>query len=337
MGKPCRARAWQGEDDERPEHVILIVNSGRSKGIIMPSVSVPLGAGILGAGAISGASSLAGGIISGNAAKDAARQQSQSALLAAQVQQKAFEQTSANLQPYTTAGQQNLPQYVDFWKQTQPYLQPAVDEAKAAIPGAMTEATIKQTPGYQFVYDQTMKAINNSQAAKGLGASGSALKQGSTWASGLADQTYTNQFNMQQQRFLDLVQNLQNRLAVNSQTFNQLGAPVGLGAQVGSALGGLSQNVYSNIGNAGMASGQALAAGTAAQGNALGGAVNNLGQTAGNTLTGLAYSPYITNALMQPYNPYLLLSRLYGGYGGGGYNPDTFLKGAAVPGGYTLA
>jgi len=288
----------------------------------MPSVSVPTA--ILGAGALSAAGGAAGSLISGSAAERAAKAQSQAYLTAAATQQHAFEQSSANLQPFIQAGQQNLPAYSDYWKTTQPYLQQAVDEAHAAIPGPMTEATIKQTPGYGFVYDQTMKAINNTQAAKGLGASGAAMKQGSTWATGLANTTYQNQFNMQQQRFSDTVQNLQNRLAANNQTFNQLGAPVTLGANVGSNLANTSANVYNAIGNAGIGSGQALGAGIAAQGNAYAGGINNLSQTAGNTLQGYAMSPYIMNALQAPYNPYAQ----FGPAGVGGYgsamNPGAY-------------
>jgi len=281
---------------------------------------------------MSAAGGVAGSLISGSAAERAAKAQSQAYLTAAATQQHAFEQTSANMQPYVDAGKRNLDQYSNYWQTTQPYLQQAVDEAHAAIPGPMTEQTIKSTPGYGFTYDQTTKAINNAQAAKGLGASGAAVKQGSSWASGLANQTYQNQFNMQQTRFVDTVQNLQNRLGANSQVFNQLGAPVTLGAQTAANLGNTSANVYANIGNAGIGSGQALGAGIAAQGNAYAGGVNNLAQTAGNTLTGYATSPYLMAALQAPYNPYASFGPAgISGYGAG-MNPYVFGGNALVTG-----
>ncbi len=60
--------------------------------------------------------------------------------------------------------------------------------------GAPTEAQIEATPGYQFNQTQGQEGVQNSAAARGLSSSGAALKGAATFASGLADSTYQNQY-----------------------------------------------------------------------------------------------------------------------------------------------
>ncbi|MDE1896031.1 MAG: hypothetical protein KGH91_03030 [Rhodospirillales bacterium] len=62
-----------------------------------------------------------------------------------------------------------------------------------------TMAQLEQTPGYQFALQQGQEATQNGYAARGLGVSGAALKGAANYASGLADQTYTNQANIYNQ------------------------------------------------------------------------------------------------------------------------------------------
>ena len=64
---------------------------------------------------------------------------------------------------------------------------------------------MRQTPGYQFTLAQGLKATQSAAAARGLGVSGSALKGAGTYATGLADKTYLDQFNVAQQRFGDVL------------------------------------------------------------------------------------------------------------------------------------
>ena len=59
----------------------------------------------------------------------------------------------------------------------------------------MTQQFLEQTPGYQWNLSQGEQAATNSAAARGLADSGAALKGASTYASGLADSTYQNQWN----------------------------------------------------------------------------------------------------------------------------------------------
>ncbi|GBQ90131.1 hypothetical protein [Gluconobacter albidus] len=64
-----------------------------------------------------------------------------------------------------------------------------------SLSNGLTENYLQSTPGYQFTLNQGEQAATNSAAARGLADSGAALKGASTYATGLADSTYQNQFN----------------------------------------------------------------------------------------------------------------------------------------------
>ncbi len=86
-----------------------------------------------------------------------------------------------------------------------PYRQLGIDTSKElqqqmpflTSPIEMDQATLEKTPGYQFTKQQGLKAVQNSAAARGLGVSGAALKGASAFTTGLADQTYQTQFNLE--------------------------------------------------------------------------------------------------------------------------------------------
>ncbi|MCW2264154.1 hypothetical protein M2305_000101 [Gluconobacter cerinus] len=64
-----------------------------------------------------------------------------------------------------------------------------------ALSNGLTESQLQATPGYKFNLQQGEQAATNSAAARGLANSGAAQKGAATYASGLADSTYQNQFN----------------------------------------------------------------------------------------------------------------------------------------------
>ena len=64
-----------------------------------------------------------------------------------------------------------------------------------SLSNGLTPGYLEQTPGYQWNLSQGEQAATNSAAARGLANSGAALKGAATYASGLADSTYQNQFN----------------------------------------------------------------------------------------------------------------------------------------------
>ena len=130
-----------------------------------------IGAGVLGAGAT---------IYGANKAADAQQSVASNAAIANSKDQ--FNTTNANLAPFrqigTDAGSQLTSRLSDL-----------------TSPIVMDQATLEKTPGYQFNLTQGQKAVTNSAAARGLGSSGAALKGAATFATGLADSTYQNQFN----------------------------------------------------------------------------------------------------------------------------------------------
>jgi len=167
----------------------------------------------------------------------------------------------------------------------------------------LNQNALEQTPGYQWQYGQGMQAATNSAAARGLANSGAALKGASTFANGLADSTYQNQFNDQLSANSSAQGNLTNE-------FNRQNALLGYGSQ---AAGAAASNAY----NTGVASNQALMEGatgsvaaTTGIGNALQSGVSGLGNTASQ------YSMY--NSLLNGTNQGFAGSYSGNGYGGSG-------------------
>jgi hypothetical protein len=63
------------------------------------------------------------------------------------------------------------------------------------LKNGISESTLQNTPGYQFTLGQGLESTQSSAAARGLASSGAALKGAATYATGLADSTYQNQYN----------------------------------------------------------------------------------------------------------------------------------------------
>lgn len=188
---------------------------------------------------------LAGAAISGVAANAAAGTQANAEKSAAATQEQMYNETQANLSPYNIAGQK------------------AANNLSSIAPFSFnpTEAQLEATPGYQFNLDQGLKATQNGYAAQGLGSSGAALKGAATYASGLADTTYQNQFSNALNTYntnLGVQQNLanlgENAAAQTGQYATQTGANVGqtaVGAANASAAGavGTANAVNSGLGS----------------------------------------------------------------------------------------
>lgn len=222
-------------------------------------------AAIAGSAVIGGASSLMGSGKASSAAKDAANKQFQQYL-----------QTRADLMPYSGIGQTAAGNALALAQSGPTAGGPDyVAQAAGERPGTMTQAQLEQTPGYQFTRDQGLKAVQSAAAARGLGVSGASLKGAATYATGLADQTYKDQFNLQQQRFADLLSlntgqqgNIQNQ----AQRLNAL-ATLGESAAAGTGTIGasLTNAAATNIAQSGLDQ----AAGTTGATNALTGGVNS--------------------------------------------------------------
>lgn len=156
-----------------------------------------------------------------------------------------------------------------------------------------TEEGLQQTPGYQFTLDQGLKSTQNAAAARGLGVSGAALKGASTYATGLADQTYNQQLQNYISGYQQQVGSYQNMFndywANQNNRYNQLAGLTSMGANAGALQSNNLTQVGSNIGNALQTSGQASAAGTVGATNSLTNALmsSNLGSNSNSWLNSL--------------------------------------------------
>lgn len=256
------------------------------------------------AGGIGAAGAVGSGLIGAGASKSAAGAASNAQMQSALLQQQMFEQTRAGLAPYNQAGQSILPDYTNFYKTSADQLGAAFNRAEEHIPQPMTEANLIQTPGYQFNLSQGLRAVQNSNAAKGIGVSGPALTGAAKFATGLADSTYTQQFQNQQQIYQDYLAQAGLKGNQLGTIFGQLGAPVSLGENAAATQGNIGATTGANIGNSIGQAGNAQAAGITGGANALQGALTGLGNSGAFTALALG------NAL--------------GSGGGGGYNPAAY-------------
>jgi hypothetical protein len=128
------------------------------------------------AAGVTAAAGLAGSYMQSQATKSA-----QSSANAAQA--AAEERARTDLAPYNTQGQTALTGSADL--------------LGLNGPGAASTAmgNFQQSPGYQWSFDQGMRAVDAGAAAKGLLHSGATLKAEQTFGTGLADQEFSNYYN----------------------------------------------------------------------------------------------------------------------------------------------
>lgn len=196
-----------------------------------------VGAGVVGAGAT---------IYSANKASQA---QQAAANTAANTAMSQFNTVQGNLQPYMNAGASA--------QQTLTNLLPTLTQ-----PVTMDETTLRNTPGYQFNLTQGLKSVQNSAAARGLGVSGAALKGASTFATGLADSTYQNQF--------------ANAVTNQTNAYNRLLGVVQTGESAAAGTGLPASITGQTAANAQIAGGNAAAAGANATGAGISNLTNNI-------------------------------------------------------------
>lgn len=135
-------------------------------------------------------------------------------------------------------------------------------------PGDLTK-----TPGYEWNYAQGMRAVNNSAASRGLGLSGAQLKGAESFASGLADNTYQNQYN----NALTQYQTNYNAAANN---VNRLMSLLGVGQSAANQTGAYGMQNAANLGNYLTSGANAQASGQVGSANALSNALSGVGNNA---------------------------------------------------------
>ena len=196
-------------------------------------------AGVVAAGvAVAGAASSAiGSSNQAGAAKSAAKQQADTARYTADLQHQQYMQTRGDLQPFVQAGYDANGQLNGLYQGSRNDTQDAYQRAQDALPGSMGQAELEATPGYQFNLSQGLRSVQNSAAAKGLGVSGAAMQGAAQYATGLANSTYKDQFNIKQQQFQDANQQFANQLNRSSNYYNQIMGQSTLGENAAAFVG----------------------------------------------------------------------------------------------------
>lgn len=175
-------------------------------------------------------------------------------MTASDAQDAAGGKAIATQKQYYDDAQQDLSPYMDLGKQGESDLSSRLNELTSPI--SMNESDLEQTPGYQFNLNQGLKSVQNSAAARGLGSSGAAMKGAASYATGLADSTYQNQFN--------------NAVTNQSNAFNRLMGVTSLGA-----------NSANSLANYGITTGTGVASTQVGIGNANAAADNAIGSSVG--------------------------------------------------------
>ena len=210
------------------------------------------------AAAIAGGAALAGGVMSSNASKKAAKTQAQSADRASEIQKEMYDQTRKDLDPYNQAGNKALSQIMGdigsngYFNQT------------------YTGQDIYDDPSYKFRLQQGTDAIQSSAAAQGGLLSGATLKALQNYGQDYASQEYSNAYN----RFN----------ADQTNRFNRLSTLAGMGQNAAAQVGNNGMQTSQAVANNTMAGANALAAGQVGQADAWGSAFGQIGTLASDYL-----------------------------------------------------
>lgn len=232
----------------------------------------PLTMGLMAGGSLlSGVGGIMGGNSLANANRSAGNQSAMLNAIAMQQAQQRFSKAQGLMKPYITSGTNALDMLMGYLQGGANGVGGGGDSLISTF--APTMERLEQTPGYQFVKNQGLKAVQNSAAARGLGSSGNALQQGADYATNLASTTFQQQ--------------LQNYMAQNQQAFNMLFNPAQMGGNMAQAnLQGVNNFNNTMLGAAqgvGNTMGNALIGGASAQANGM----NSLFGGMGNALTGM--------------------------------------------------
>lgn len=232
--------------------------------------------------AVMAAATVGSAAIGASAAGKASKQQANAANNAANIQLQMFDKTQAGLAPFRDFGtgaltpygqllgigtstpqpdwnsylrmnpdvmQEAIKQGIDPLKYAQQHYQQfgAAEGRKLAMTrpqsaGDAMQQTLESIPGYQFTRDQGIKSVNN--ALGGRGTTGAQAKGIARFVTGLANTTYGDQV-------------------------SRLANAASLGENAAAGVGTAAVQTGANVGNAYQSAGQAQAAGTVGQANAL--------------------------------------------------------------------
>jgi len=204
---------------------------------------------------------LGGGLIESGASQSAAKIQANAQLqaqqMADQTQMNMYNSTTQTLSPYVAAGNSAL-------NTVQSDLAPG-----GSLAQNFTLSDLQVDPGYLFDLQQGNQAIQRSAAANGTLNSGGTLKAISNYTTGLASNEINNAYN----RYT----------TDQTNQYNRLMGLVGTGEAAAGLQASANQSTGANIAQTQLATttaaGNATAAGVMGQGNALGQAIANAGNT----------------------------------------------------------
>lgn len=216
-------------------------------------------------------SAVIGGLSTAYASSKASSAQQDATAKAAAIAKQQYDTTRSDLSSYREAGAGATTEL----QSRLPFL---------TSPIVMDQEALEKTPGYQFARTQGLKAVQNSAASRGLGVSGAAQKGAATFATGLANETYKDQFN------------LENTNRTNA--YSRLKGLVDVGENAAAGTGILGAKSADTQAGAAIGGGNAAAAGYNAIGSSIGNVANNLGGYAmykglyggGNPSSGTDYS-----------------------------------------------
>lgn len=226
---------------------------------------------------VGGIASLAGGLLSSNAASDAADAQVEAANKATKLQKQMWLKQLELQKPFYEAGlkgQEALLNYLGIGGDPNA---PGYGAGMKPFDASM----MYSDPGYQFRLQEGVNALNKQAAARGGLMSGSALKATERYGQDYASGEYQNAFN----RYWNQ----------RNQILNPMQSLLGQGQTTATNLGNAGQTYGANAGNTIQAAGQARASGYVGGANALNSALQNVGNQ---------YMNYnLMNSYMNPYVP----------------------------------
>lgn len=204
---------------------------------------------------------VAGSAMSSSAANSAANTQANAANNASALQWQQFQQMQQNLRPYMQLGSSSIPGLQSQLGQL----------GNMNFSFNPTESQLEQTPGYQFTLQQGLKGVDNAASAKGLNLSGAQMKGIGQYTTGLADQTY-------QQQYQNALQNFMTNYGVSSDQYNRLSGLVGLGQNAAAGVGNAGLQTANTAGNYLTSGANAQAAGTIGSANAINSGLGSVAQ-----------------------------------------------------------
>lgn len=194
-------------------------------------------------------SSVVGAIGSIFGSSSAASAQSAAAAKATKAQLKMFKEAQTALSPFISGGKTGMEALIGKL----PYLSSDIN---------LDQAALEATPGYKFTLSQGLKAVQNSAAARGLGASGAAIKGGAEYATGLSDATYNTRFTQE--------------IDERKQILDALMSSINPGVAAGSSLASAATTTGAGVASNAIGAGNAQAANYINTGNQIGNVGNSL-------------------------------------------------------------